>query len=564
MSHTCSECGKHALSGPGLVCFWCKQGGHVAVAETPSPDPTEPDPRPDFELRSEDGPRKGRDLVLYDYQSEAVEALRANIRAGVMNQVLCAPTGSGKTIIATYLIREANRLGKRAVFAADRTALIDQTSAVLDDYGIDHGVMQGDHWRWRPWLPVQVVSPQTVERRAWPKDLDLIIVDECHTSREVNHKRIARRDCVTIGLTATPFASGMAKHYDAVVSVTTTNRLIADGQLAPFRVFAPSEPDMTGARMTAGEWTNKEAETRAIPIVGDCVREYLAHADGRKFLVFGATIAHCEELQRQFLAAGVHVALYTSRTPDGERVDTLREFRKPDSYIRGLSSVAALSKGFDVEDVSCIIMARPLRSSLAEHIQILGRGLRRDPGNSAKECIVLDHAGNMVRFWDDMNEFFEHGPVELDDGKPKKKARKDAEAEDRVRKCHECKHVHAPRPTCPNCGYEYPQRVVQHEAGELAEIGSPVEATMEEKQRWYSELIGECLRRGWKVGAAYHKYKERFGVGPASTLSKDPAPPSPEVSRWVQSRIIAYHNSKKKAAKKREASEKYADRWAQI
>jgi hypothetical protein len=67
----------------------------------------------------------------------------------------------------------------------------------------------------------------------------------------------------------------------------------------------------------------------------------------------------------------------------------VEEFRKPDSYIRGLISVAALSKGFDVSDCGVIIMARPLRSSLSEHIQILGRGLRTHPGK--EECIVLDH-----------------------------------------------------------------------------------------------------------------------------------------------------------------------------
>ena len=535
----CAGCGKH-LVGSGL-CFWCRKLGsdrEVAVADH------EPWSGPDGgggRVLDPGSPEDDGDLKLYDYQTEAVEALRANIRAGIRNQVLCAPTGSGKTIIATYLIREAWSKGKRSIFLADRIALIDQTSAVLDKYGVPHGVIQANHWRWRPHELVQIASPQTLERRTWPDPLDLIIVDECHTTRRVTKRKIRGRESVAIGLTATPFSRGMGKDYDAVVSVTTTNRLIESRSLAPFRVFAPSEPDMTGAKVSAGEWTDREAESRALPIVGDCVREYLRHADGRKFLVFGATIAHCEELQRQFLGSGVQVALYTSYTPDTERTDILTEFRKPDSHIRGLASVAALSKGFDVEDVSCIIMARPLRSSLAEHIQILGRGLRRDPADPDKECLVLDHAGNVVRFWDDMHEFFENGPTELDDGKPKDRKKSPEKPEDeRGRRCPSCHHVHGPRPTCPNCGHEYPRKVVQHEDGELHEVGKPVKASIEEKQSWYSQLLGLAMKRGYKEGWAAHKYRERFGVWPASSMEKTPEPASLEVSRWVRHRQIAW------------------------
>src|SRR5690606_20047611 len=86
-------------------------------------------------------------IQLRDYQEESIERLRHNIRRGVMTQVLCAPTGSGKTVCAAYLLHECYEKGKRALFIADRVALIDQTSATLDQYGIPHGVIQADHWR---------------------------------------------------------------------------------------------------------------------------------------------------------------------------------------------------------------------------------------------------------------------------------------------------------------------------------------------------------------------------------------------------------------------------------
>lgn len=481
-------------------------------------------------------------IKLYDFQAKAIEGLRANIRAGVKNQVLCAPTGAGKTVCAAYLLQEAHAKGKRAVFVADRISLIDQTSAAFDGLGIPHGVIQANHWRWRPWSRIQIASAQTVARRAWPDPLDLIVVDECHASYRSTLARIDRRDAVTIGLTATPFARGMGKHYDAVVTAQTTTALIEDGFLSPYDIYAASEPDMTGAKVSAGEWTDSERESRSMPIVGDCVVEYLKHAAGKKFICFGSTVAHCEELQRQFLAAGVQTGLYTYLGRGDERAEMVDEFRKPDSYLSGLISVAALAKGFDVPSVECVIVARPLRSSMTEHIQMIGRGLRRDPENPAKRCTVLDHAGNTIRFWDQMMEFFEVGATELDNGKRKKKVKAERK-KPAPRKCPKCHHVHAPRPHCPMCGYEYTRREIEHEVGELVAVGSGA-PTMDEKRAFYGELLTLAEVRGYKTGWAKHKYREKFGVWPA-VGDVSPRPVSRDTHNWVRSRQIAYAKSRK-------------------
>ena len=481
------------------------------------------------------------EITLYPFQSESVEALRENIRKGVKNQILSAATGSGKTIIAAHLLKEAHTKGKRAIFVADRINLIDQTSAVLDQYDIPHGVIQAQHYRFRPWEKIQVASAATLEKRSWPEDTDLIIVDECHAIRKHVIRRTDRRDVVTLGLTATPFTKSLGKHYDAVVTVTTTNKLISEKFLAGYKIFAASEPDMTGAKVVAGEWTDDEAASRAMPIIGDCVQEYLKHGDGKKFIAFGVNVAHCEALQRQFLAAGVHCSLYTYRTGDDERTEMVREFRKPDSYIRGLISVAALSKGFDVSDVGVIIMCRPLKSSLSEHIQILGRGLRSHEGKD--HCIVLDHAGNCVRFWDEMQDFFENGANKLDDGKKaNKKAKKKKPRE--PQKCPKCFAVHDPAPACPSCGHIYPQKMgIAHEDGELITLDGGSSTPRVERQDFYSQVLAVAREHEYKDGWAAHKYKEKFGVWPRG-LEDVTTEPTQKVLSWLRSRQIAYARSK--------------------
>jgi superfamily II DNA or RNA helicase len=237
-------------------------------------------------------------LELRKYQVDSVEGLRALIRQGVRNMILSVPTGGGKTVIASYLTAECHgKAGKRAVFVADRIALIDQTSATFDRYGIPHGVIQGDHPRFKPWERIQVASAQTLARRGWP-EADLIIVDECHAIQTTVAERLAGRDTIVIGLTATPMTRGLGKLYDGIVTVITTNQLIADGFLVPFRVYAASAPDMAGAKTVAGEWTDKDAAERSMPIIGDCVEEYLRYGAGKKFIAFGCNVEHCEEMQR--------------------------------------------------------------------------------------------------------------------------------------------------------------------------------------------------------------------------------------------------------------------------
>ncbi|MGL4559600.1 MAG: DEAD/DEAH box helicase [Afipia sp.] len=481
-------------------------------------------------------------IVLRDYQAESVEALRANIRKGVKSQVLCAATGAGKTVVGAFLLEECHRKGKRAIFIADRIALIDQTSATLDKYGIPHGVIQGAHWRFRPFERIQVASAQTLARRQWP-DADLIIVDEAHTLQKTVTDKIAKRDCLVIGLSATPFTKGLGKHYEGVVSVTTTNKLTDAGHLVPFRVFAASEPDMTGAKVVAGEWSDDDAAARAMPIVGDCVAEYLKHGDNKKFIAFGCNVSHCEELQKQFMAAGVQTELYTYRTGEETRAQIVEEFRQPGSYIRGLVSVSALAKGFDVSDVEVIIMARPLRKSLSEHIQILGRGLRPHEGKSS--CLVLDHAGNMARFWVDMQDFFEDSIHELDDGKPKPVKKKKQAAKEPV-KCPQCKCMHAPMPVCPACGHTYPRRKseVEHVPGELCEFGGVKSAKREDKQAVYSQLLYVQRMHGYNDGWVGHKFKEKFGVWPRG-MKDMPLPPTFEMQQWLKSRAIAWAKGKR-------------------
>jgi DNA repair protein RadD len=503
------------------------------------------------------------ELNLRDYQISSVEALRAGVRGGHRSQVLCAPTGSGKTIIAAYLMAEANRKFSRAAFVVDRVNLVDQTSAVLDSYGLDHGVIQAGHWRRREYERLQVCSAQTLEKRGFFPKLDLIIVDEAHCMRRQTLEFIASRpELKVLGLTATPFTKGLSKTYTNLVNVTTTNRLIADGHLVPLKIYAAKTIDMTGAKVVAGEWADKEIETRGIQIVGDIVNEWcektLLHFGGPvKTIVFSATVDHGEELCRQFNAAGYNFQQISYRDGNDERRrEVIADFRKPDSEIHGLVSCEVFTKGFDVPDILCGISARPYCKSFSSHIQQMGRLMRTAP---QKTCgLWLCHSGNALRFARDTAELFEEGVKSLDDNERDAKARKEPTAEDKTLFSCSCGFIFPPKATsCPGCGKERSRlSLVENVPGELVamdHVKPDMPEYLRDKDRVLCQLYGHALdRKGGDVEAAGRftcaQYKSLFGTWPRTAIADiNPEQPHPLLVRKVQQQIIAWSRRKRAA-----------------
>ena len=98
-----------------------------------------------------------------EFQEKTLEALREGIRQGHRRQCVMAPTGGGKTYIGMRLIKKTTDNARRALFACDRITLINQTSAVAEDYGLwNHGIIQANNPRMDLAQPFQIGSLQTM------------------------------------------------------------------------------------------------------------------------------------------------------------------------------------------------------------------------------------------------------------------------------------------------------------------------------------------------------------------------------------------------------------------
>jgi superfamily II DNA or RNA helicase len=452
------------------------------------------------------------------FQDRAHESLRDGFRNGHRKQLLVAPTGAGKTYIGLRIVHEALAKGKRACFICDRTALINQTSARADDYGLtDHAIVQANHWRRDTSMPFQVASIQTIAARGYWPDADVLIVDEAHTQHSAWVERLKTTQAAVVGLTATPCSKGLGLSFTNMVNAATMHELTNEGVLVPMRILTCVTPDMAGAATAGGEWTNKAASEREMQIIGDVVGEWTKHGENRKTIAFGADIAYCMELVRSFNEAGIGAAAYTSETPDGERLALLAEFTKRDPTIRVLVSVEALAKGFDVQDIGCVIDARPLRKSLSTAIQMWGRGLRSSKETGKTDCLLLDHSGNIRRFYDDFTDVFFNGFTALDMAEKLDAVVRKDEAEYEASGCPRCSHKPFRR-RCLACGFEKETGALTNSAaGEMHEIRIGKNVIASDKHDLWRQLCAYARAHGKpekQAGRAWYLYQDITGEMP--------------------------------------------------
>lgn len=488
-----------------------------------------------------------------EFQQAAHEQLRQGFRDGHKNQLIMAPTGAGKTYLGHRIAHEALVKGRSVVFLCDRTTLINQTSKTADAYGLAaHGIVQANHWRRNVDMPYQIASAQTLAKRGyWPK-ADVIIIDEAHTQMKVWTEYVMQTNAACIGLSATPFSPGLGKLFSNLINATTMHDLTQSGVLVPMRVFSCKRADMTGAATSGGEWTDSAAEERGMEIVGDVVTEWIKFGQGRKTIVFGATIKHCQELARQFLDAGVMAAVFTSETTQPEREVLLKEYSKRDSTLRVLISVEALAKGFDVPDVGCVVDCRPLRKSLSTAIQMWGRGLRSSPETGKADCLLLDHSGNITRFAEDYTEVFFNGLDALDMGeKLDKKIRRDDEDKE-AKGCPSCgyKPFHK---RCMSCGFEkQEQALVDAVPGEMQEVMLGKKKLADDQRHLWEQLCTYARahsapdKQKWR---AWFLFRDITGKEPPKDWHLADTP-NVEVTRNVRNKITSLNMARVKGMAK--------------
>jgi superfamily II DNA or RNA helicase len=490
---------------------------------------------------------------LRPYQAEIVDRIKSAMAAGRRRVLIVMPTGSGKTVVIAEIIAHAAAARQRTLFLAHRRELIQQASRKLHAAGVDHGVLLPG-FPARPAERVQVASIATLHARAIRScavelpPADLVVIDEAHHARARTYVRIleAYPAAKLIGLTATPCRGdgrGLGNAFDVMVESPGVAELIAGGYLVPARVYAPTRPDLTGVKVERGDYVEPQlAERMDQPkLVGDIVSHWHQLANRRQTVVFATGVAHSLHLRDEFRQSGVWAEHIDGTTPTEERDRILAQLAA--GKIELVVNAMVLTEGWDCPEVACLILARPTRS-LGLYRQMVGRVLR--PSSGKTDALILDHAGAV----------FEHGlpddVIQWTLSADKKACNATRSSSGRrpgppaLTACPECTAVRFEGRPCTACGWRATKKGASVEVaeGELGHVDrsrsvSAACYSPAERMRFFSGLLWIGRERGYKLGWASYKFKEKFGTWPPASLV-EPMLPDEATRAWVRSRQIAY------------------------
>ncbi|MHB2265682.1 DEAD/DEAH box helicase [Aliihoeflea sp. PC F10.4] len=494
-------------------------------------------------------------FTLHTHQERALDLLRSSIGSGKRRPMLQAPTGFGKTLISAAIVEGALAKGNAVTFVVPFLSLVDQTLERFAEQGITcTGVIQSNHPATDPDQPVQIATVQSLKNRPLPK-AGIVVIDEAHKWFDFYGTWMAMpnwQKVPFVGLSATPWTKGLGKHYDDLLIPTTTKQLIATGFLSPFKVYAPSHPDLSKVRTVAGDYHEGElSKAMSEPVlIADTVATWLKLGEDRPSLCFAVDRAHARKLSDEFEAAGVPTGYVDMDTPASERQQIGERLRN--GQIKVVCNVYTLTTGVDW-DVRCIILARPTKSEML-FTQIIGRGLRT--ANGKADCLILDHSDTTLRlgFVDDIHhDQLDMGKHQRSSGKPSR--------EKQLSLPKECKSCSALKPAgvhaCPACGFA-PERqsFIEEKNGDLIQIRggkrSKQDATPHSPQEVFSMLLWVQKQRGYSNNFAKAKFYARYDQWPDG-LSHHAMPPDAVFGNWLKHEQIKYAKGKQKEQRRNAA-----------
>lgn len=477
-------------------------------------------------------------IELRPHQIDAIDQIRASFAAG-KRPILSASCGFGKTLVACWIMIEAAKRGKRSYFVCDRIKLVSQACDALEQLGADFSVIQADDYRYNPDSLIQVCSVQTLVRRRYIPDYSIMIIDEAHTIYKSLQELMDRRDNGTyyLGLSATPLSKGLGRIFNDLIVPITPRELIEQKYLVPTRYYAGHTIDTsklkTKALRTGGSDFDPKALARAVEqdtvLEGDVVKNIKLYGEGRRGICFSPSVEQSKNLCAALNREGISAEHISGYTPESERLALYEAHRAGDFQL--LCNSMLLSVGYDDPGVSLLCDMYATKSKIM-FTQRAGRIWRTAPGK--EDSVYLDFAGNLRRhgFPEDII------PVSLDDGEKKFREEnqvKKEEKEPKMNTCPQCSSLFQGR-RCVSCGYEIPKNEsIYHDDQILKKVEK---VTMEDKTRFYQELLGYSLDQGYNEGWAAWTYRDKFGVWPKGIDKIARKPRSDDVLGFIKHKII--------------------------
>jgi superfamily II DNA or RNA helicase len=389
---------------------------------------------------------------LREYQQELLDEIFEELPN---HNKICVQlsTGGGKTVIFTEMIKQLNA---KTLILVDSIDLVHQTNQTFKKQGIDVGMVLAGNINFPENKVIVAMVSSLWNRRDKMPEFNYCVVDECHVWI-FNKLFPYLGNAKIIGFTATPVrlkrykidedstaVECMADVYDHIIVGKPIKWLIDNNYLVRDDNYL-IDFDYSGLKTdSSGEFT-AESMRRVFQdpeYQKALIANYEIYCENKKTMIFTSsteTNAIFAELFKE-----KNVKTYDSVNNKPEERDAIIEWFKntPDAI---LINTGCFTKGFDVCDVECIIVARATKS-LSLWIQICGRGARVTNKIHKDKIIIIDGGNNIE----------EHG--EFSFNRNWKKIFSDRKIKLIIEATQECESCGFTFPekdkVCPNCGEE--------------------------------------------------------------------------------------------------------------
>ena len=348
-------------------------------------------------------------FALRDYQEDCLHAIENNLSKEILDQLIILPTGAGKTIIFSELIRRKNL---KTLIIAHRLELLEQAEEKLKFVAPD--IESGVFCSARKELGKQVTIA-SIQSASSPKNrelflkeaFELLIIDEAHHAAarsylelmdylgfkqldKVRHNK-ASTSGIVLGFTATAKRGdrkALKRIFDTIAYELKLEELVTRGFLArPKGLHVTVDIDLEDVQTIMGDY--KKLSLRKVmtsdPARKIVVKTIKKFASERKGIVFSCDIEHAELLQEDIENGGFTCEVVHSNISLDRRRKSIKDFRE--GNVQFLINPMILTEGFDCPLADCMINAAPTQNKPL-YIQKAGRVLRLHP--EKKDALLID------------------------------------------------------------------------------------------------------------------------------------------------------------------------------
>ena len=347
------------------------------------------------------------EIDLYNYQKGAIDKIFERFEDCPSDYHLLyqLPTGGGKTIIFSEIVRQYLKLKKKKVVVlTHRIELCNQTSKVLSGFGVLNKVVNSkasldDQEEYSCFVAmVETLNNRLLDDKLDISDVGLVIIDEAHYNSFTKLLKFFSSSFI-LGVTATPLSSNinlpMTDNYDELIVGESISELIKNNFLARANLYTYNV-GLTSLIVGAnGDYTVKSSEELYTnnDMLSKLLLAYEERCLNQKTLIFNNGINTSLIVYDTFKKAGFNVRHLDNTATKKQRSETLKWFKETPDAI--LTSVSILTTGFDEPSVKCIMINRATKS-LTLYYQMIGRGSRLLKDKNTFE--VIDLGNNFYRF----------------------------------------------------------------------------------------------------------------------------------------------------------------------